>query len=96
MINVRGIISKEADDTVQPTVGSVGLGGRPFNQVRVFPWVLVCIPFSHVGFSYWDAFNQIMFVGIDGFNPIMKELVSTRFDLGLVDVHGLGLHGDRK
>jgi hypothetical protein len=37
-----------------------------------------------------------MFVGIDGFNPIMEELVSARFDLGLVDVHGLGLHGDTK
>jgi hypothetical protein len=26
------------------------------------------------------------------FSPIMKELVSTRSDLGLVDVHGLGLY----
>jgi hypothetical protein len=73
------------------SVGSLGLRGRPFNQVGVFPWVLACITFSHVGFSLWDVFSQIGFVVVDGFGLIMEELVSARSDLDFVDVHGL--HG---
>jgi hypothetical protein len=78
------------------SVGSLGLRGRPFSQVWVFPWVLACIPFIHIEFLPWDAFSLIGFVGVDGFNPIMKKLISARFDLGFVDVHGLGLHEVQK
>ena len=77
-------------------VRNLGLKGRPFNQVRVFPWILACIPFNYIEFSPWDAFSHIRFVSVNGFNPIMKDLVSVRSDLGLVDVHGLGLHGIQK
>jgi len=37
------------------------------------------------------VFSQIGFVVVDGFGPIMEELVSPRSDLDFVDVHGL--HG---
>jgi len=53
-------------------VESLGLRGRPFGQMRVFPWVLACIPFSQVEFSPWDAFSKIRFVGVDGFSLIME------------------------
>jgi hypothetical protein len=66
------------------SVGNLGLRGRPFNQVRVF---------LNIRFSPWDAFSWIGFVGVDGFDLIIEDLVSARSDLGLVDVHGLGLYG---
>lgn len=52
------------------------------------PWVLACIPFNHVGFSPWNAFGQIRFVGADGFNLIIEELILARSDFGLDDVRG--------
>jgi len=61
-----------------------------------FPWVLACIPFIHVGFSSWDELGQIRFVGVDGFDPIIEELVSVRSDLGFMDVYGLGIHWVQK
>ena len=49
-------LKKGEDDTVpmvRPWVtydgdlfGSLCLRGRPFDQVRIFPWVLACIPFN--------------------------------------------------
>jgi len=78
------------------SVGSLCLRGRPFNQVRIFPWVLACIPFNHVGFSYYNALVQIGFIGVDEFNPIMEEYVSARSNLALMDVYGLELHGVQK
>lgn len=62
----------------------------------VFPYILACIPFSYVGFSPWDVFSQIRFVGVDGFGATMKELVSIRFGLSIVNVHGLRLYGVQK
>ena len=55
-----------------------------------------CITFIRVGFLSCDALGQIRFVGVDGFDPIMEKLVSVRSDLGLIDVHGLGIHWVKK
>jgi hypothetical protein len=51
---------------------------------------------DHVGFSPWDVFSQIRFVGVDGFGATMKELVSIRSGLSIVNVHGLRLYGVQK
>ena len=41
---------------------------------------------------------QIRFVGVgvDGISPIIEELVSIKYDLGLIDMHGFGLYRVKK
>jgi hypothetical protein len=49
-----------------------------------------------LGFHLTIAFGQNGFVGVNGFNPIIEELVLVRSDLGIVDVYGLGLYKVQK
>jgi hypothetical protein len=41
---------------------------------------------------------QIRFVGVgvDGISPIIEELVSIKYDLGLIDMHGFGPYRVKK
>ncbi|KAB5563848.1 hypothetical protein DKX38_003902 [Salix brachista] len=86
------VIEELPSNVADLLVGSLGLRGEPFNQVGISPWVLACIPLSHIRFSSKNAFDQIVFIGVDGLNPITEELVLTRFGLSIVDVYVFGLH----